>query len=57
MRTADLRAFLDAADDLVTAQQALLSEHLPEDIRTLVQAYLEARAILLGSRRTASRRR
>ena len=55
MTTTTIKAFLDAADDLLTAQQALLPVPLAEDIRALTEAYLEARAPLLYRRRSSRR--
>ena len=56
MKSADLKALLDAADDLLTSQQALLPVPLPDEIRALAQAYLKARSLLLYPRRPARRR-
>ena len=47
MRKAEVRAFLDAADDLLAAQQRLMPDPLPEELRSLTMAYLEKRAVLL----------
>ena len=42
-----VQAFLDAADDLLTAQQALLPHPLPEELRELTEAYIAMRAALM----------
>jgi uncharacterized protein (DUF1778 family) len=38
MKAAIVRAFLDAADDLLAAQQRLMSRPLPEELRALMGA-------------------
>jgi hypothetical protein len=47
VRSADIDAFINAADDRVGAQQALMPHPLPEELRALTLAYLKARVILL----------
>jgi hypothetical protein len=47
VRAADADAFINAADDLLGAQQALIHHPLPEELRALTLAYLRARVILL----------
>jgi hypothetical protein len=47
-------AFLDAADELLAAQQALLGADLPPEIRRLTEAYLERRRKLLGMKPSQS---
>jgi hypothetical protein len=45
-----VRAFLDAADDLLAAQQQLMPDPLPADLRALAEAYTAARTPLLYAR-------
>ena len=42
-----VRAFLDAADDLLATQQRAMPHPLSEELRALTEAYVAARAPLL----------
>ena len=46
MKAAAVRALLDAADDLLAAQQRLMPQPLPDELRTLTEAYIARRAAL-----------
>jgi hypothetical protein len=52
-----VEAFIDAADDLLAAQQRFMPKPLSDEIRTLTKAYLEVRAVVLNERRAPIRRR
>jgi hypothetical protein len=44
VRAAIVQAFLDAADDLLSAQQRHMPDPLPPELQALAVAYLEKRA-------------
>ena len=48
-------AFLDAADELLAAQQALLWTELPEEVTRLTEIYLERRRAVLDIRGAGAR--
>ena len=47
MKAEVVRAFLDAADDLLATQQSAMPHPLSEELRALTEAYVAARAPLL----------
>ena len=57
VRAADINAFMGAADDLVAAQQAFVTQSLlehgeaPTELRALTLSYLEMRAAVLHAKR------
>ena len=58
MKAETVRALLDAADDLLAAQQRLMPDPLPAKLRALTEAYIEKRAVLMNQaprRQPASR--
>ena len=57
MKTETVRAFLDAADDLLAAQQQLMPQPLSQELRGLAEAYVAARRTLMekASRHSPSR--
>jgi hypothetical protein len=48
-----VQAFLDAADDLLAAQQRLMPHPLSEELRALTEAYIAMRAALMDGAPTA----
>ena len=48
MKADTVRAFLDAADDLLAAQQQLMPDPLPAKLRAFTEAYVEKRAVLMN---------
>ena len=52
-----VEALIDAADDLLAAQQQFMPKPLSDEMRTLTETYLEVRAVALSTRRAPTRRR
>jgi hypothetical protein len=52
-----VEALIDAADDLLAAQQQFMPKPLSDEMRTLTETYLEVRAVALSARRAPTRRR
>jgi hypothetical protein len=42
-----VKTFLEAADDLLAAQEGLMPEPAPKKLRTLTEAYIVARGALM----------
>lgn len=57
VKSEEVGAFLDAADDLGSAQQALLEIEQHSARQALIDAYLRRRQALLDLRKTATRER
>ena len=57
MKAEKVRAFLDAADDLLAAQQQLMPQPLSQELRGLAEAYVATRRALMekASNRPPSR--
>jgi hypothetical protein len=54
VKAAVVRAFLDAADDLLAAQQQLMPQPLPEELRAPTEGYIARREALIDETQAAT---